>query len=308
MPPGIRTSARSASTRSRAIGSRSHRSPATPASPISAASHGVVRGNRRCIARRSRRRHRLHRAALAQERHRRRRCRSGLVRSESRFGGGARLSPLSSSPAIATTSASAQTCCSLLLAAQEGEWEEVDGAIRAFQQMTAAIKFCPRPVVVAPFGHDPWRWRGDVPARRAPAAPRGNLHRSGRSGRGPDPGRRRHQGDAAALRSTPLRRWLRPIRAIRLRALHNRPRWHGAQARARNDRHGEGIDVRRRRPLRSDSSAPPIASRSIANGCCSMPKNRRRRSPQPATRLLRRACRFRRPAPPRWPRSKWASS
>ncbi|MGO9436343.1 MAG: 3-hydroxyacyl-CoA dehydrogenase NAD-binding domain-containing protein [Terracidiphilus sp.] len=40
----------------------------------------------------------------------------------------------------------------LLLIAQEGEWEEVDGAIRAFQQMTAAIKFCPRPVVAAPFG------------------------------------------------------------------------------------------------------------------------------------------------------------
>ncbi len=40
----------------------------------------------------------------------------------------------------------------LLLAAQEGEWSEVDAAIRAFQQMTAAIKFCPRPVFVAPFG------------------------------------------------------------------------------------------------------------------------------------------------------------
>lgn len=40
----------------------------------------------------------------------------------------------------------------LLLAAQEGEWDEVDGAIRAFQQMTHAIKFCPRPVVAAPFG------------------------------------------------------------------------------------------------------------------------------------------------------------
>ena len=40
----------------------------------------------------------------------------------------------------------------LLLAAQEGEWDEVDGAIRAFQQMTSVIKFCPRPVVVAPFG------------------------------------------------------------------------------------------------------------------------------------------------------------
>jgi 3-hydroxyacyl-CoA dehydrogenase len=40
----------------------------------------------------------------------------------------------------------------LLLSVQEGEWDEVDLAIRGFQQMTAAIKFCPRPVVVAPFG------------------------------------------------------------------------------------------------------------------------------------------------------------
>lgn len=40
----------------------------------------------------------------------------------------------------------------LLLAAQEGDWDELGGAIRAFQRMTAAIKFCPRPVVAAPFG------------------------------------------------------------------------------------------------------------------------------------------------------------
>ncbi len=40
----------------------------------------------------------------------------------------------------------------LLLVAQEGEWEEVDLAIRGFQQMTQAVKFCPRPVVVTPFG------------------------------------------------------------------------------------------------------------------------------------------------------------
>ena len=40
----------------------------------------------------------------------------------------------------------------LLLSAQEGEWDEIDFAVRAFQRMTAAIKFCPRPVVVAPFG------------------------------------------------------------------------------------------------------------------------------------------------------------
>ncbi len=40
----------------------------------------------------------------------------------------------------------------LLVVAQEGEWDEVEAAIRGFQQMTVAIKFCPRPVVVAPFG------------------------------------------------------------------------------------------------------------------------------------------------------------
>jgi 3-hydroxyacyl-CoA dehydrogenase len=40
----------------------------------------------------------------------------------------------------------------LLMAVQEGDWDEVDLAIRSFQNMTQAIKFCPKPVVVAPFG------------------------------------------------------------------------------------------------------------------------------------------------------------
>jgi len=40
----------------------------------------------------------------------------------------------------------------MLLAAQEGEWEELSAVIHGFQQMTSAIKFCPRPVVAAPFG------------------------------------------------------------------------------------------------------------------------------------------------------------
>jgi 3-hydroxyacyl-CoA dehydrogenase len=40
----------------------------------------------------------------------------------------------------------------LLLAAQDEEWDEIDTYIAAFQQMTQAIKFCPCPVVVAPFG------------------------------------------------------------------------------------------------------------------------------------------------------------
>ncbi len=39
----------------------------------------------------------------------------------------------------------------LLLGIQEGEWDEVEMAVRAFQRMTASIKFCPRPVVAAPF-------------------------------------------------------------------------------------------------------------------------------------------------------------
>ena len=40
----------------------------------------------------------------------------------------------------------------MLLIAQEGDWDELNALLCAFQQMTAAIKFCPRPVVVAPFG------------------------------------------------------------------------------------------------------------------------------------------------------------
>ena len=40
----------------------------------------------------------------------------------------------------------------LLMVAQEGEWEELAAVVHSFQQMMAAIKYCPRPVVVAPFG------------------------------------------------------------------------------------------------------------------------------------------------------------
>jgi 3-hydroxyacyl-CoA dehydrogenase len=40
----------------------------------------------------------------------------------------------------------------LMLAIQEEEWDEVDLAIKQFQGMTQAIKFCSRPVVTASFG------------------------------------------------------------------------------------------------------------------------------------------------------------
>ncbi len=40
----------------------------------------------------------------------------------------------------------------LLLAIQDKEWDEIDLVVREFQAMTQSIKFCPRPVVSAPFG------------------------------------------------------------------------------------------------------------------------------------------------------------
>ena len=40
----------------------------------------------------------------------------------------------------------------VLLAAQEGEWDELNEAVHRFQQACMAIKYSPRPVVVAPFG------------------------------------------------------------------------------------------------------------------------------------------------------------
>jgi 3-hydroxyacyl-CoA dehydrogenase len=40
----------------------------------------------------------------------------------------------------------------LLMSAQDEEWGEIDLAVRQFQGMTQAIKFSPKPVVIAPFG------------------------------------------------------------------------------------------------------------------------------------------------------------
>ncbi len=40
----------------------------------------------------------------------------------------------------------------VLLAAQEGEWDDLDLAVRRFQQANMALKYAPKPVVAAPFG------------------------------------------------------------------------------------------------------------------------------------------------------------
>ncbi len=40
----------------------------------------------------------------------------------------------------------------MLMAAQEGDWDELDMMARAFQKATQSLKFSPKPVVAAPFG------------------------------------------------------------------------------------------------------------------------------------------------------------
>lgn len=40
----------------------------------------------------------------------------------------------------------------ILLAAQEGEWDELNAAVKRIQQVNMALKYAPRPVVSAPFG------------------------------------------------------------------------------------------------------------------------------------------------------------
>jgi 3-hydroxyacyl-CoA dehydrogenase len=40
----------------------------------------------------------------------------------------------------------------VLLAAQEGEWDELNAAVNAFQQANMELKYAPKPVVAAPFG------------------------------------------------------------------------------------------------------------------------------------------------------------
>ena len=86
----------------------------------------------------------------------------------------------------------------LLMAVQEEEWDEVDLMIRHFQNMTQAIKFSPKPVVVAPFGMT--LGGGCEVALACSGAPtaRGALHGAGGGGRRAAARRRRLQGDDAA--------------------------------------------------------------------------------------------------------------
>ena len=85
----------------------------------------------------------------------------------------------------------------LLLGVQEEEWDEVELAVKQFQTMTQAIKFCPRPVVVAPYG----MCLGggvEISLHAAARQPHAELYMGlVEAGVGIDPRRRRLQGDGA---------------------------------------------------------------------------------------------------------------
>ena len=86
----------------------------------------------------------------------------------------------------------------VLLEAQEGNWDEIDLMIRAFQQRDDGAALQPGAGGGGAGRTDARRRHRDRAALRSRAGGRGNLHGPRRSRRRPDPGRRRHQGNAGA--------------------------------------------------------------------------------------------------------------
>ena len=121
----------------------------------------------------------------------------------------------------------------LLLEAQEGNWDEIDLMVRAFQGSTQALRYADVPVIVAPAGLTlgggcEIALHGD----RVQAAAESYIGLV-EVGVGSDSGRRRHEGNARA-------RGRRPAAGAR-RSAAVRP------ARLRDDRVRQGLDQRRRR-------------------------------------------------------------
>ena len=86
----------------------------------------------------------------------------------------------------------------VLLEAQEGNWDEIDMMIRAFQQAHDGAALQPGAGGRGARGAGARRRHRDSAALRSRAGRRGNLHGPGRSRRRADPRRRRHQGNAGA--------------------------------------------------------------------------------------------------------------
>ncbi len=117
----------------------------------------------------------------------------------------------------------------LLLEAQEGNWDEIDLMVRAFQGTTMALKYAEVPVVVAPAALT--LGGGCEVALHADRVQASAETYMGlvEVGVGPDPRRRRHQGDAGARDG-------RNVRPGDLAA--------GRPARVRDDRVRQGVDER----------------------------------------------------------------
>ncbi len=69
----------------------------------------------------------------------------------------------------------------VLLAAQEGEWDELNLAVQRFQQMNMALKYAAKPVVAAPFCASLGRRLRTGAALHARAGVGGNVHGIGGS-------------------------------------------------------------------------------------------------------------------------------
>ena len=145
--------------------------------------------------RRSRRRRARGRVPLEDERHRRRHDPDAAGRRHARPSANFRALVVGNEAANFSAGANLML---LLLEAQEGNWDEVDLMVRAFQGATMALKYADVPVVVAPAGLTLGGGCEICAARRPRAGRRRNLHGPRRSRRRADPRRRRHERDARA--------------------------------------------------------------------------------------------------------------
>ncbi len=122
----------------------------------------------------------------------------------------------------------------MLVAAEEGDWDELERGIRVFQDANAGDPLRGGAGRARPARIDPRRWRRDGPCRGATSAARRDVHRPGGDGRRSDPGRWREHRDGTPHRRASGRHERRPFRVL--------PGGRG------DDRLRTGLDLRRGGP------------------------------------------------------------
>ena len=113
----------------------------------------------------------------------------------------------------------------LLLAAQEGEWDELAAVDSRLPADDGGDQVLPAAGGGCAVRADAGRRRGDLPARGAPPAARGDLYRPGRGRRRVDSRRRRNERNAAARDRCGGGAGAARSEEIRLRVSRSRPRW-----------------------------------------------------------------------------------